>query len=56
VIIVEHVAVRWEKPLLFLPAGVTFQLEHEIKNVVTVIAKTHPSWTEHAAAPMLAYQ
>jgi hypothetical protein len=46
-IVVENVCVRREGPVLFLPAGPTFQMEKEIKNVVTVIAKTHHYWTEH---------
>ncbi|MHB8600599.1 MAG: hypothetical protein ACYDER_27810 [Ktedonobacteraceae bacterium] len=46
-IVVENVCVRREGNALFLPAGPTFQLEQEIKNVVTVIAKTHHYWTEH---------
>lgn len=46
-IVVENVCVRREGTVLFLPAGPTFQLEKEIKNVVTVVAKTHHYWTEH---------
>ncbi len=46
-IVVENVCVRREGTVLFLPAGPTFHLEKEIKNVVTVIAKTHHYWTEH---------
>ncbi len=46
-IVVENVCVRREGSVLYLPAGPTFQLEKEIKNVVTVIAKTHHYWTEH---------
>lgn len=46
-IIVENVTVRREGPVLFLPAGPTFRLEHEIKNVVTVVAKTHHYCAEH---------
>lgn len=48
-IIVENVAVRREGNVLFLPVGPTFQLEKEIKNVITVLAKTHHYWTEHAS-------
>jgi hypothetical protein len=47
-IIVENVCVRREGKLLFLPAGPHFQLEKEIKNVITVLAKTHHYWIEHA--------
>jgi hypothetical protein len=46
-IVVENVCVRREGQVLFLPAGPTFSLEKEIKNVVTVVAKTHHYWTEH---------
>jgi hypothetical protein len=47
-IIVENVCVRREKNVLYLPAGPDFQLEKEIKNVITVLAKTHHYWIEHA--------
>ena len=46
-IVVENVCVRREGSLLFFPAGPGFRLEKEIKNVVTVVAKTHHYWTEH---------
>jgi hypothetical protein len=46
-IIVENVCVRREGNVLFLPAGPDFQLEKEIKNVITVVAKTHHYWIEH---------
>lgn len=48
-IIVENVSVRHEGTALFLPAGPAFQLEKEIKNVITVLAKTHHYWNEHAS-------
>lgn len=44
---VENVSVRREGAILYLPAGPTFQLDKEIKNVVTVVAKTHHYWMEH---------
>ena len=47
-IVVENVCVRREGNVLWLPAGPAFQLEKEIKNVITVVAKTHHYWTEHA--------
>jgi hypothetical protein len=47
-IIVENVCVRREGCALWLPAGPAFQLEKEIKNVITVVAKTYHYWTEHA--------
>jgi hypothetical protein len=46
-IIVENVSVRREGRVLYLPAGPAFHLEKEIKNVVTVVAKTHHYWKEH---------
>lgn len=47
-IIVENVCVRREGSVLYLPAGPAFQLEKEMKNVITVLAKTYHYWTEHA--------
>jgi sirohydrochlorin cobaltochelatase len=49
-ILVENVSVRREDNVLYLPAGPDFQLEKEIKNVITVVAKTHHYWIEHASA------
>jgi sirohydrochlorin cobaltochelatase len=46
-IVVENVSVRREGDVLYLPAGPGFRLEYEIKNVITVVAKTHHYWTEH---------
>jgi sirohydrochlorin cobaltochelatase len=48
-IIAENVAVRREGPVLCLPAGPAFRLEYSIKNVITVVAKTHHYWTEHCS-------
>lgn len=47
-IIVENVSVRREGQLLFFPASAAFQLGGEIKNIITVIAKTNHYWQEHA--------
>jgi sirohydrochlorin cobaltochelatase len=47
-IIVENVSVRREGNVLFLPASPDFQLEKEIKNIITILAKTHHYWVEHA--------
>ena len=44
---VENVCVRREGVVLYLPAGPSFRLDKEIKNVVTVVAKTHHYWMEH---------
>lgn len=49
-IVVENISVRREDRTLFVPAGPTFRVEHEIKNIVTAVAKTYHYWTEHQAA------
>jgi hypothetical protein len=46
-IAVENVSVRRDGSILFLPAGPDFRLDKEIKNVVTVVAKTHHYYSEH---------
>jgi hypothetical protein len=46
-IVVENVSVRREGNVLFLPAGPKFRLDKEIKNVITVVAKTNHYWQEH---------
>lgn len=46
-IVVENVSVRREANVLYFPAGADFRLEKEIKNVVTVVAKTNHYWQEH---------
>ena len=46
-IVMENVAVTREGVALDLPAAPHFRLEKEIKNVVTVIAKTSHYWLEH---------
>lgn len=48
-IVVENIMVRREDKILFFPAGPDFRLEKEIKNVVTVVAKTSHYWQEHVA-------
>ncbi|MBI1256415.1 MAG: cation diffusion facilitator family transporter [Chloroflexi bacterium] len=49
-IVVENVSVRREDNVLYFPAGPDFRLEKEIKNVITVIAKTNHYWQEHIAS------
>jgi cation diffusion facilitator family transporter len=49
-IIVENVMVRREDTVLWFPVGPNFRLEREIKNVITVVAKTNHYWQEHAQA------
>lgn len=46
-IVVENVCVRREGTALYFPAGPNFRLEAEIKNVITVVAKTNHYWKEH---------
>ena len=46
-IVVENVCVRREGDMLYLPVGLAYRLEKEIKNVITVVAKTHHYWSEH---------
>ncbi|MEO8659592.1 MAG: hypothetical protein ABI693_14060 [Bryobacteraceae bacterium] len=43
----ENVAAQAEGNLLDLPVGPAYRVEKEIKNVVTVIAKTSHYWLEH---------
>ena len=49
-IIVENVMVRREDKTLYFPVSPEYQLEKEIKNIVTVIAKTNHYWDEHLAS------
>ena len=49
-IIVENITVRREDNVLWFPAGPDFRLLYEIKNVVTVVAKTNHYWQEHTQA------
>jgi sirohydrochlorin cobaltochelatase len=49
-IIVENVIVRREDEIIYLPAGPRFTLKHEIRNVITVVAKTCHYWTAHLVA------
>ncbi len=46
-IAMENVSVRAEQAVIDLPAGPAYRLEKEIKNVVTVIAKTCHYWQGH---------
>lgn len=54
-IVLENVEARSEDDRLLLPAGPGYRLEHEVKSVITVVAKTHHYWDAHlvadAAAP-----
>jgi hypothetical protein len=46
-IVMENVAARCQGTTLDLPAAPHFRLEKEVKNVITVIAKTCHYWTGH---------
>jgi sirohydrochlorin cobaltochelatase len=46
-IVMENVAARASGVMLFLPAAPHFRVDKEIKNVITVIAKTAHYWTGH---------
>jgi len=46
-IVMENVSARCEDAALDLPAGPGFQVEKEIKNVITAIAKTAHYWHAH---------
>jgi sirohydrochlorin cobaltochelatase len=47
-IILENVDAWCDETLLFVPAGPAFRLEHEVKSVITVVAKTFHYWQQHA--------
>ncbi|HXT69973.1 MAG TPA: hypothetical protein VN700_09480 [Vicinamibacterales bacterium] len=46
-IVMENVAAKADGRFLSLPASPAFRLDKEIKNVITVIAKTTHYWLEH---------
>jgi hypothetical protein len=48
-ITMENVAVRAEGPSIDVPAAPHFRLEKEIKNVITVVAKTCHYWMGHTS-------
>src|ERR1700712_3450896 len=48
-IVMENVSAGFKGLALHLPAGPAYRLEKEIKNVVTVIAKTCHYWREHTS-------
>jgi hypothetical protein len=50
-IVMENVAVRASDDAIELPASPGFRLEKEIKNVITVIAKTYHYWDGHMPYP-----
>ena len=46
-IVMENVSAYADGPALYLPAGPSYRLEKEIKNVITVIAKTCHYFADH---------
>lgn len=46
-ILVENISVRREDNKLYLPAGPSYRIDKEIKNVITAVAKTHHYWGAH---------
>ncbi len=46
-IVMENVSAHIEGAAVFLPAGASYRLEKEIKNVVTAVAKTAHYWQGH---------
>jgi sirohydrochlorin cobaltochelatase len=46
-IVMENVSARCEGTTLELPAGPSFRIEKEIKNVITAVAKTGHYWLDH---------
>ncbi len=46
-ITMENISVRLEDDAILLPAGPAFRVEKEIKNVITVTAKTTHYWSGH---------
>jgi sirohydrochlorin cobaltochelatase len=49
---VENVRMRAEGAALFVPAGARYEVKGEIKNVITVLAKTTHYWQDHIASEM----
>jgi sirohydrochlorin cobaltochelatase len=49
-IVVENVSARRDETILYLPAGPSYRLGKEIKNVVTSLAKTCHYWLDHMSA------
>jgi len=46
-IVMENVLAKHDKEILYLPAGPEFLIGKEIKNVITVLAKTCHYWSDH---------
>lgn len=50
----ENVYLRWEGSRFFVPCGEHFALKGEVKNVVTVVAKTTHYWADHLSSDVRA--
>jgi sirohydrochlorin cobaltochelatase len=46
-IILENVDARVDEDRLIVPAGPDYQLQDEVKSIITVVAKTHHYWQAH---------
>lgn len=49
-ILLENVDARFDEERLLVPAHPSFELKNEVKSVITVVAKVHHYWIEHARA------
>jgi hypothetical protein len=47
-IILENVAAKCEEEVLYVPASPHFEIEDEVRSVVTVVAKVNHYWQTHA--------
>ncbi len=50
-IIVENIGARFDGTVVYVPAGPSWRLKSEIKNVITAVAKTCHYWREHRPQP-----
>ncbi|NJM07457.1 hypothetical protein HC891_16655 [Candidatus Gracilibacteria bacterium] len=48
-IVEENVRARYQGTILCVPAGASYTVKGEIKNVITAVAKTSHYWNEHLA-------
>lgn len=48
-ILLENVDARCEGDQLCVPASAAFRLQDEVKSVITVVAKVHHYWVQHAS-------
>lgn len=50
-IIIENIAARFDGRIVYVPVASSWRLKHEIKNVITAVAKTCHYWQEHRPRP-----